>query len=121
MNVYQFQELRAYIFMHSSGQQGSGPEGADVSDSGSPAPPPFEKVRDLDLWPEEKETSEERSGEMGNRHKELDGSRIKITVCTLANIEKYPNLVQKKHLGKNFSSKISVEILLSNISDKNMK
>ena len=59
---------------------------------------------------------------MRNRHKELDGRRIKITVCTqFANIEKYPNLVQKKHLGKNFSSKISVEILLSNISDKNMK
>ena len=51
MNVYQFQEGRAYIFMQSSGQQGSGPEGADVSDSGSPAPPPFEKVRDFDLWP----------------------------------------------------------------------
>ena len=51
MNVYQFQEGRAYIFIHSSGQHGSGPEGADVSDSGSPAPPPFEKVRDFDLWP----------------------------------------------------------------------
>ena len=50
----------AHIFMQSSGQQGSGPEGADVSDSGSPAPPPFEKVRDFDLWPEERRT--ERNG-----------------------------------------------------------
>ena len=60
MNVYQFQEGCAYIFMQSSGQQGSGPEGADVSDSGSPAPPPFEKVRDFDLWPEERKP--ERKG-----------------------------------------------------------
>ena len=60
MNVYQFQEGCAYIFMQSSGQQGSGPEGADVSDSGSPAPPPFEKVRDFDLWPEERKP--ERNG-----------------------------------------------------------
>ena len=60
MNVYQFQEGRAYIFMHSSGQHGSGPEGADVSDSGSPAPPPFEKVRDFDLWPEKRKP--ERKG-----------------------------------------------------------
>ena len=42
----------AHIFMQSSGQQGSGPEGADVSDSSPPTPPPpFEKVRDFDLWP----------------------------------------------------------------------
>ena len=40
----------AHIFMHSSGQQGSGPEGADVSDSSPPPPPPpFENVRDFDL------------------------------------------------------------------------
>ena len=59
---------------------------------------------------------------MRNRHKELDGRRIKITVCTkFANIEKISESRAKKHLGKYFSSKISVEILLSNISDKNMK
>ena len=46
-----------------------------------------------------KETWEERPGAMRNRHKELDGRRIKITVCTqFANIEKYPNLVQKNTL-----------------------
>ena len=46
-----------------------------------------------------KENWEERSRAMGNRHKELDGRRIKITVCTqFANIEKYPNLVQKNTL-----------------------
>ena len=40
----------SHIFMHSSGQQGSGPEGADVSDSSPPPPPPpFENVRDFDL------------------------------------------------------------------------
>ena len=47
----------AHIFMQSSGQQGSGPEGVDVSDSSPPpTPPPFEKVRDFDLWPGKQRT-----------------------------------------------------------------
>ena len=48
-----FEIASAHIFMQSSGQQGSGPEGADSSDSAPAWPllPPFENVRDLDLWP----------------------------------------------------------------------
>ena len=49
-----FEIASAHIFMQSSGQQGSGPEGADSSDSAPACPllPPLENVRDLDLWPE---------------------------------------------------------------------
>ena len=49
-----FEIASAHIFMQSSGQQGSGPEGADSSDSAPAWPllPPLENVRDLDLWPE---------------------------------------------------------------------
>ena len=67
----------AHIFMHSSGQQGSGPEGADVSDSSAPTPPPFEKVRDFDLWPG-KGGCEEDGGRAKNDHKD----RMRRIVCT---------------------------------------
>ena len=53
----------AHIFMQSSGQQGSGPDGADVSDSSPPPPPPpFENVRDFDLWPVNQSCEDEGRG-----------------------------------------------------------
>ena len=75
--------------MQSSGQQGSGPEGAHVSDSSPPPPPPppFENVRDFDLWPVKHNCEDEGPGVWlaKNHHQDLDGMRRKV--CTLGNVE----------------------------------